>query len=155
MYTNQQAEKSRIAKENREKNRTNNDSRTTLDNYNEYLDNAFGAYGSEGIEITQGNMEYLKGLPGVSDVQYVPAVYGNDKTMISKPTLTLLDKGVSPIIDKVDLTDEETARNIMLNYMGEKKFKPATRDTKTGGYNGAQVNTQTDHQKLTNQYAPK
>jgi hypothetical protein len=155
MYTNQQAEKSRIAKENREKNRTNNDSRTTLDNYNEYLDNAFGAYGSEGIEITQGNMEYLKGLPGVSDVQYVPAVYGNDKTMISKPTLTLLDKGGSPIIDKVDLTDEETARNIMLKYMGEKKFKPATRDTKTGGYNGAQVNTQTDHQKLTNQYAPK
>ena len=155
MYTNQQAEKSRIAKENREKNRTNNDSRTTLDNYNEYLDNAFGAYGSEGIEITQGNLEYLKGLPGVSDVQYVPAVFGNDKTMISKPTLTLLDKGGSPIIDKVDLTDEETARNIMLNYMGEKKFKPATRDTKTGGYNGAQVDTQTDHQKLTNQYAPK
>ena len=158
MYTNQQAEKSRIAKENREKNRTNNDSRTTLDNYNEYLDNAFGAYGSEGIEITQGNLEYLKGLPGVSDVQYVPAVFENrgpNKTMISKPTLTLLDKGGSPIIDKVDLTDEETARNIMLNYMGEKKFKPATRDTKTGGYNGAQVNTQTDHQKLTNQYAPK
>ena len=155
MYTNQQAEKSRIARENREKNRTNNDSRTTFDNYNEYLDNAFGAYGSEGIEITQGNLEYLKGLPGVSDVQYVPAVFGNDKTMISKPTLTLLDKGGSPIIDKVDLTDEETARNIMLNYMGEKKFKPATRDTKTGGYNGPQVNTQTDHQKLTNQYAPK
>lgn len=134
MYTNQQAEKSRIAKENRQRNRTNNDSRTTLDNYNEYLDNAFGAYGSEGIQVTQGNMEYLKGLPGVSDVQYVPAVYGDDKTMISKPTLTLLDKGGSPIIDKIDLTDEETARNVVLNYMGEKKFNPATRDTKTGGY---------------------
>ena len=153
MYTSQQAEKSRIAKENRQRNRTNSDSRTTLDNYNEYLDNAFGAYGSEGIQVTQGNMEYLKGLPGVSDVQYVPAVYGDDKNMISKPTLTLLDKGGSPVIDKIDLTDEETARNVVLNYMGEKKFNPATRDTKTGGYNGAQVNTSFD--QITNKYAPK
>ena len=152
MYTNQQAEKSRIARENRQRSRARGDAQTTSDNYNEFLDNAFGAYGTEGIQMTSSNLEYLKGLPGVSDVQYTQPTYNSNKQMTSPGTLTLLDKSGEAVIDRIDMTDEETARNVVLNYMTEKKFNPAVKDTKTGGYS---VPVNSNHDALTNKYAPK
>ena len=152
MYTNQQAEKSRIARENRQINRARGNAQTTSDNYNEFLDNAFGAYGTEGIQMTSSNLEYLKGLPGVSDVQYKQPTYNSNKQMTSPGTLTLLNKSGDPVIDKINMTDEETARNVVLNYMTEKKFNPAVKDTKTGGYS---VPVNSNYEALTNKYAPK
>jgi len=152
MYTSKQTEKSRIARENRQRSRARGDAQTTSDNYNQFLDNAFGAYGTEGIQMTSSNLEYLKGLPGVSDVQYTQPTYNSDNQMTSPGTLTLLDKSGNPAVDRINMADEETARNVVLNYMTEKKFNPAVKDTKTGGYS---VPGNSNYEDLTNQYAPK